>query len=96
MNKEITVSEKNGRHVCHQTHTHVHSGDTVTWSSAGEIIIKFTGETPFMEGLGPFVNNQIQTVEPKPPVKKGHVFQPAITLNGKLLPTEGDIIFDGG
>ena len=96
MNKKIKVSKKDGRHVCEPTHTHVSPGDKIQWVSDGTIAIEFAGETPFEEGRGPFIGDGIQTVRQAPPLKKGLTFQPAIVLDGQLLPTTGDIIFDGG
>jgi hypothetical protein len=97
-NRLITVSEENGNHVCVPTHTHVKSLDTVSWQSAGSIEVTFVGDTPFKDGLGPFLNNGRQTVREKPHLEKGEsqTFQPVIRLNGKLLKTIGDIIFEGG
>lgn len=99
MDKKITVSKKDNKHVCELTHTHVRTGDKVKWVNAtgGTIAIEFSGETPFDEGKGPFIGSEaIQTVRHGPPLKPGQTFQPAIVLDGQLLPTTGDIIFDGG
>ncbi len=98
MNKKIKVSKKDGRHVCEATHTHVRGGDTVEWVSvtAATIKVEFAEKTPFEEGPGPFVGDSIQTVRHEPPLEKKQTFQPAIVLDGQLLPTTGDIIFEGG
>lgn len=48
----IAVRLDNGKHVCDPTHTPAKPGDTVMWK--GGVFVFFPGETPFVEGRGPF------------------------------------------
>lgn len=90
---EIPVGVRlvDGVHRCTPTETFVHGGETIFWDGAGTILVGFPGDSPFVEGSGPFSNGERVTVKSKPPLKQGQVFVPEITVDGKLRKTEGDI-----
>jgi hypothetical protein len=81
--------DQNDHHVCDPTQTFVRPGDRVTWS--GPVLVFFPGDTPFVEGRGPFGNGVTLTVNTIPPIKPG-TFHHETTLDGTLRPTIGDII----
>jgi hypothetical protein len=89
-NLVVTVTlDQNDHHVCNPTEAVVHPGDTVEWP--GPVLVFFPGDTPFVEGRGPFANGVAVTVNTIPPIKPGR-FHHETSLNGTLRPTIGDII----
>ena len=87
----ITVTVKDGVHICHPTRTKVRAGDTVAWVGAEVFHVIFLNETPFVEGKGPFGNAEKVTV--KKGLRSGHRFTPVIQTSGKFLKkTKGDVI----
>lgn len=86
----IKVSvEKNERHKCDPSPATVRPGETIHWE--GNVFVFFPGETPFEEGRGPFPPGKgakvrrISMTEPK-------TFKFETVVDGKLRPTDGDII----
>ena len=88
----ITVSLVGGRHKCSPNPQPVNPGDTVVWTGNGPVIAQFHRKSPFEEGLGPFSESVKGTVMSKPPLHSGDRFTAVISLNGRLNPTDGDII----
>src|SRR5260370_34470888 len=91
----IGVTEQNGFFVCNPTQQTVKPGELVIWQGNGvqAVMVSFTTNgSPFVEGLGPRDGMATWTVRTTPPPPSGS-FHPTIAIDGKALPTKGDIIF---
>jgi hypothetical protein len=96
---KIQVRRDGERFTCIPGQTTVHPADRVVWipveGAAGPVIAVFSGDTPLVEGPGPFLQGATATVSTKPPLKTGDKFRATLQMNGIMLPTAGDIIIGG-
>jgi hypothetical protein len=92
-NHPITVDvDEHGQHVCRPTRTRAKPGDTVQWLQDSKASVSFPGNTPFVQGEGPFPPGSFSTVKGVPPLNFGAEFVPVV--NGNKI--KGAIIIDKG
>lgn len=91
MNHPVSVRLEDGKHLCTPTESEVKPGDTMFWGAGEPVLVSFPNGSPFVEGAGPFKNDQEVTVRAKPPLQGGETFVPVTSLNGTVRPTVGKV-----